>query len=218
MTGSTPTDRTPELEVVLDLVCPWCRLGEARLGRALDRLGPDPRPVVRYRPFQLQPDQPTAGVPRREHFARAFGSWERAEAAFDRVAALGAAEGVPFRMDLVRTEPNTVGAHVLLQWAQDRDAGPAVARALFDAFFRHGADIGDRAVLAAVARGAGLDADAAASAVGDPTTRAAVARQARAAHRDGVRSVPTYRLGDRTAAGALDPDQLVAFLLPAPPA
>ena len=142
------------IDVVSDVICPWCYIGKRRLEKALALLGESPQ--VRWLPFQLNPDMPREGMPRSEYRAAKFGSLERAQGLDARVAAEGAREGIAFAFDRMERTPNTAAAHGLIALAQEQGAGAQVVDALFKAYFEEARDIGDAAVLAEIAQRAGV--------------------------------------------------------------
>ena len=184
------------IDVVSDAICPWCWIGKRHLEGALARLAEEgDRFEVHWRPFQLNPDMPREGVERDAYRAAKFGSIERSRELDAQVAAAGAAAGLEFRFDRQRRTPNTVNAHRLIRHAgavggtarQD-----AVVEALFRAYFQDGRDIGNAAVLAEVAAGAGLDGAAAFLASDDGA--AEVREEDAGFRRLGISGVPSFAL------------------------
>ena len=162
---ATPDPRSDPLviDVVSDVVCPWCYVGKRHLEVAIAMLEEqgEPRPVVRWHPFELNPDLPADGVPRRDYLERKFGGPTRAAQIYDRVRSAGTQAGIAFDFDRIERQPNTRDAHRLIAWAQNRgDAEPTVER-LFRAYFLEGRFVGGTSELAALAADAGHDADAA---------------------------------------------------------
>src|SRR6266853_6026252 len=149
---------TLTVEVISDVICPWCYIGKRRLEKATARRGQrDVR--VRWHPFQLNPRMPKAGMNRQEYRTAKFGSWERSQALDAQVAEAGRAEGIPFDYAKVMRTPNTFDAHRLI-WLADREGvQDAVVEGLFAGYFTNGRDVGDHDVLAQIAAGAGLDRD-----------------------------------------------------------
>jgi len=145
------------IDVVSDMVCPWCYLGKRRLEAALARR-PDIEAEVHWLPFELNPAMPEDGLPRDEYLAPKIGGLEAMRAAQERLAGLGAAEGVEYRFDRVTRSPNTRAAHALARMAAEEGCEDAMLEALFRAYFAEGRDIGDVATLGAIAREVGLDA------------------------------------------------------------
>ncbi len=153
------TDRTDALtiDVVSDVVCPWCYLGEKRLDLAL---ADESRPVtLRWRPYQLDPTIPEGGLDRVEYMERKFGRDGRLKSVHDQLVRLGAEVGISFAFDRIERAPNTLDAHRLIRWAGSAGSQREVVDRLFRAYFVEGRDIGDRAVLLDVAAASGLDAE-----------------------------------------------------------
>ena len=200
------------IDVVSDVVCPWCYIGKRRLDAALARLdGPPPR--VFWHPFQLNPDLPPEGVDRRSYLEAKFGGARRAEEIYARVRAAGASAGIAFELERIERQPNTLTAHRLINWAQAHgDAAPLVER-LFRAYFIEGAFIGDAAVLERLAAEAGFDGDAAAAYLVSDEGVEAVAGADRRARELGIGGVPLFIFNRRVAvSGAQEPDTLLAAL------
>ena len=155
------------IDIVSDVVCPWCYIGKRRLEAALARRASnDAQPVqVRWLAFQLNPDIPAGGVDRRSYLEQKFGGPERAKQIYARVKAAGDEVGIPFDFERIVRQPNTVNVHRLIAWAQDLDlkASDALIERLFRGYFVEGIDIGDIDALARLACDAGFDADRRAS-------------------------------------------------------
>ena len=200
------------IEVVHDLVCPWCYLGVRRLFRTLRRR-PDLLVELVWRPFLLNPDMPRGGMSRADYVIRKFGGEERARRLYVSITELGRAEGVPFRFDRICRTPSSVDAHRLVRWAARYGLARAMVEALFSAHFTDGRDIGDAGVLAAVAGSCGLDPVAAlAFLVTDDETDSVHGENLRA-HRLGINGVPCFVVADQHAiAGAQDPEVIERLL------
>ncbi|HEY2586732.1 MAG TPA: DsbA family oxidoreductase [Tepidisphaeraceae bacterium] len=158
--ASVPDDaarRVIDLDVVSDVVCPWCYVGKLRLEKAIAMLSPRIRVNVVWRPYELNPWLPPDGMDRQEYRAAKFGSIERSRTLDARLTAAGAVEGIAFDFEKIQRTPNTRQAHRLLGLARRLGKQDAVAEALFRAFFIEGLDVGDLDMLVAIARAAGLD-------------------------------------------------------------
>ena len=142
------------IEVVFDLVCPWCYLGVARLMRMLDNR-PEAVVEIQWRPFLLNPDIAPGGVPRQDYLVRKFGGEDRARRLHGSITELGRAEGLAFRFDAIRRVPHTLDAHRMVRWAARHGAADHMVLALFAAHFCEGRDIAHHEVLAAIAHGLG---------------------------------------------------------------
>lgn len=197
-----------QVEVVFDLVCPWCYLGTRRLRRAL-RARPDVIADILWRPFLLNPDIPAAGLPRQEFLTRKFGGEERARRLHATIAELGAAEGVPFRFDRIRRMPSSLDAHRLVRFAAREALAEAMVDALFHAHFAEGADLGHADTLARLAARVGLEAGAVRRFLDSDAEADAVHAENLRAHRLGINGVPCFVIGGRHAiAGAQEPEVL----------
>jgi predicted DsbA family dithiol-disulfide isomerase len=144
------------IEIYSDLICPWCYIGKRRMEAGLKLLGKEFMPKIVWRPFQLNPDMPVAGMNRKAYRTKKFGSWDRSVAMDAEVTAIGQSLGIEFNYDKVLMTPNTMSGHRLLWWAEQRDQQNALAEALFRAYFTEGRDVGRHDVLAEIASEAGL--------------------------------------------------------------
>ena len=203
------------IDVVSDVVCPWCYIGKRRLEAALARLReaePDLPVAVRWHPFQLNPDLPREGVDRRGYLEAKFGGPARAQEIYARVSAAGATAGIPFAFDAIERQPNTLDAHRLIAWAQSRREGDpdALVERLFRAYFVEGQFLGDRETLVACAADAGYDADDARSFLASDELADAIAGADERARALGVSGVPFFVFGSKTAlSGAHEPETLL---------
>lgn len=201
-----------QIEVVFDLVCPWCYLGTRRLRRAL-RARPDILVDILWRPFLLNPDIPSAGLPRQEFMTRKFGGEERARRLHATIAELGRAEGVPFRFERILRMPSSLDAHRLVRFAAREGLGDAMVDTLFHGHFVEGADLGHIETLVHLAARAGLDSTQAHLFLESNADADAVHAENLRAHRLGINGVPCFVLEGRHAiAGAQEPEVLERLL------
>jgi predicted DsbA family dithiol-disulfide isomerase len=145
-----------DIEIASDVICPWCYIGKRRFERALALLDGEVKPVVRWLPFQLNPDMPAAGMARADYRRAKFGSVERGQQFDARVAAEGRGEGIAFAFDRIERTPNTSAAHQLIDLAQSQGKAQEMVNALFHAYFEEARDIGDALVLETIAMGQGV--------------------------------------------------------------
>ena len=200
------------IEVVHDLVCPWCFLGVRRLMRTMRRR-PDLLFDLIWRPFLLNPDMPRGGMSRPDYVIRKFGGEDRARRLYASITEIGRGEGVLFRFDRLRRTPSSVDAHRLVRFAARYGCADAMVEALFSAHFTDGRDIGDHAVLLAVAEAVGLDGAAAARFLPSEDETDLVHADNLRAHRLGINGVPCFVVGGRHAiAGAQEPEVIERLL------
>ena len=199
------------IDVVADVICPWCFLGKRRLDKALAQL-PDVKAQVIQRPFFLDPTIPPEGLDRHQYLADKFGE-ERLATIHKPLEEMGAKDGVPYRFDKITRTPNTLDAHRLIRWAQQAEKQPAVVEALFVAYWRDGRDVGDHPTLVAIATECGMDGGEVARLLETDLDKAEVLTEAQRAVEIGVTGVPTFILGQRYGiAGAQEVSVLVDAL------
>jgi predicted DsbA family dithiol-disulfide isomerase len=196
------------VDLISDVICPWCYIGKRRLEKAIAAHG---KPVkVRWLPFQLNPTMPKEGISRREYRTKKFGSWERSLELDARVVAVGEAERIQFAFDRIERTPNTLDAHRLIWLAAKEDVRDAVVEALFRAYFTDGRDISNRQALIDVVAEAGLDRHQAEAVLNSDDGQEAIKEAGEQARRFRVDGVPFFIIdGKITLSGAQPPD---AFL------
>ncbi len=200
------------IEVVHDLVCPWCFLGVRRLLRTMRRR-PDLLYDLVWRPFLLNPDMPRGGMARPDYVVRKFGGEDRARRLYASITEIGRNEGVQFRFDRVRRTPSSIDAHRLVRFAARYGRADSMVEALFSAHFTDGRDIGDHGVLVAVAEACGLDPMAVARFLPSEDETDLVHADNLRAHRLGINGVPCFVIGGRHAiAGAQEPEVIERLL------
>jgi predicted DsbA family dithiol-disulfide isomerase len=196
------------IDVVSDVVCPWCFIGKRRLEGALALYAkerPDaPAPTVTWRPFQLNPGLPAEGMARADYVAQKFGP--RGGAVYTRVAAVGREVGIDFAFDRITRQPNTLAAHSLIELAGAKGRQDAMKEAFFRAYFLDGVDLTARENLVAIAASAGLDPAAVEEWLDNADARQATAAEDARARELGIEGVPFFifngRLGVSGAQGS----------------
>ncbi len=208
----SPPKARLSIEVVHDLVCPWCFLGVRRLLRTMRRR-PDLLFDLVWRPFLLNPDMPRVGMARGDYVIRKFGGEDRARRLYASITEIGRGEGVQFRFDRLRRTPSSIDAHRLVRFAARYGCADAMVEALFSAHFTDGRDIGDHGVLVAVAEACGLDGTAVARFLPTEDETDLVHADNLRAHRLGINGVPCFVIGGRHAiAGAQEPEVIERLL------
>ncbi len=198
------------IDIVLDVICPWCFIGKRRMEKAL-ALRPEIAAEFAWRPFQLNPEMPPEGMSRHDYLAAKFGGAQHAGRIYQTVADAGATVGIRFAFDRIRRTPNTRDAHRLVRHAADEGMADALVERLFGAYFLEGRDVGDRATLAEIAVEAGLEPAGIARFLAGDGLLADILAEDRGARRIGINAVPCFIFaGQYAISGAQEPE----FFLP----
>lgn len=199
------------IDIVSDVVCPWCYLGRARLIAALDILRDDVAAHVVWRPYQLNPDIPVNGVDHKRHLADKLGGAEAVKAAHDRLTALGGEDGIAFNFDAIMLSPNTLDCHRLILWAgiEDNAMHNDMVGRLFKAYFEEGQDLTDRGVLVDLAEAAGLNRALTERLLATDADCDTVQKEIDAARQMGITGVPCFILADKYAVSGAQPTQVL---------
>ena len=203
------------VDVISDVICPWCLIGKRRLEKAIAALVGQHDVQVRWHPFQLNPTMPKEGISRREYRIEKFGSWERSQELDAKVIAVGKTEGIQFAFDKSERTPNTVDAHRLIWLADLHGCQDAIVEALFRAYFTEGRDISNRTTLIDVVVEAGLERQVAEAMLNSDEGMGVIADAGELPRRHGVSGVPFFVINQEiTLSGAQQPDTfLEAFRL-----
>jgi len=197
-----------KIDIVSDVVCPWCYIGKRRIEDAL-ALVPDVPVELHFRPYFLNPWVPREGISREEYLTTKFGSVEAYKGMAGRVVAAAKEEGLVYRPDLVQRQPNTTDCHRLIHWAEAIGKAAEMKQRLMELYFRDGGDLTDTEVLVKAAADVGLEADEVRRRLATDEDVALVSGQAQEAADKGVSGVPTYVFAQKYAvSGAQAPDLL----------
>ena len=203
---SPPNELT--IDVISDVVCPWCFIGKRRLEKAI-ALKPEIAVTVRYRPFFLNSWVPREGISREEYLIKKFGSVERYMQNAPRVVAAARQEGLVYNIDAIKRQPNTIDCHRLIRWSGESGDPARMKQRLMDLYFTEGGDLSDREVLVRVAQECGMDADQVRQRLAGDEDVDIVSAEAQSFETAGVSSVPYFILGGIFAvAGAQEPEVL----------
>jgi predicted DsbA family dithiol-disulfide isomerase len=194
------------LDIFSDPVCPWCHIGKANLDRALAD-HPDHPFQVQWHPFQLNPDMPPEGVPKRAYLEAKFGGKERVDAIHERLREVARSAGVDLDPDKPAKMPNTLNAHRLIHWAGIEGLQDEIVTRLMRAYWSEGRDIGEIETLATVAGEGGMDAAATLRLLQSVADADDIAARDADARQKGVTSVPTFLIAQQyVVTGAQPPD------------
>ncbi|MGF6992958.1 DsbA family oxidoreductase [Paraburkholderia sp. GAS32] len=190
------------LEVTYDFICPWCWIGGEKLKKAISEANAVEQTKLVFVPYELNPGMPVEGLDRKEYRSAKFGSWTRSQAMDAQVTAAGRQVGLEFNYALAKRTPNTLAAHRLVWFLQQRHDVTALVEAIFHAYFSAGRDIGDVAVLTEIAVATGFEKDHVEALFAlDSGVEEVRALEAQAIGH-GVSSVPSVRIGDEIIGGA----------------
>ena len=198
------------IDIISDVVCPWCYVGKRRLERAMAQR-PDIQFDVRWLPFFLEARTPPAGMPRTDYITQKFGTYDKVTPGHARLVPIGAEIGIDFRFERITWQPNTLDAHRVIHWAQAAgNAGPVVDR-LFAMFFTEAANLSDQESLVEASRAGGLDPDELRRDLSSDRDKELIEKQVIAAVRAGIGGVPFFVFGKKiSVAGAHEVDVLVS--------
>ena len=196
------------IDVVSDVVCPWCFIGKHRLEKAM-AMKPDIPVEVHWRPYFLNDWIPREGISREDYLTAKFGSAERYKGNAQRVLAAAAAEGLNYAIDKINRQPNTTDAHRLIRWAGGIRKAADMKQRLMNLYFTEGADLTNHTVLVQAAADVGLEAEDIRAALASDKDVTEVEREAQSAKDAGIEGVPYFIFGGKFAvSGAQAPEYL----------
>jgi predicted DsbA family dithiol-disulfide isomerase len=197
------------IDVISDVVCPWCFIGKRRLEKAI-ALKPDLAIKARFRPFFLNSWVPREGISREEYLIKKFGSVANYMANAPRVVAAAREEGLVYNIDAIKRQPNTINCHRLIRWSGESGDPARMKQRLMDLYFTEGGDLSDRDVLVRAAEACSMDADQVRQRLASDEDVDVVSAEAQSFETAGVNGVPYFILGGIFAvAGAQEPEYLV---------
>ena len=201
-----------ELDFIIDVVCPWCFVGKRQLDKALAGMDTPPA-TINYRPYQLNPDTPPAGVDRKEAYQKKFGNENpQLKAMREHLLMIGPDLGIQFDFESTCRIANSMDAHRLIRWAKTPGVQGLVADDIMSRYFEHCEFIGDHDLLLDVAKKAGMDSALVAELLGSDTDKDLISNEVMGAHRMGVQGVPVYILDQKTGvSGAQEAPVLRSF-------
>ncbi|MBJ3774734.1 DsbA family oxidoreductase [Acuticoccus mangrovi] len=196
------------IDVVSDVMCPWCFIGKRRLEKALKEAA-DVDVTVSWHPFQLDPTLPPEGKDRQQYLTEKFGSVERAASLYENVKAAGDLEEIPFAFDRITRSPNTLDAHRLIRWAGIEGVQDAVVERLFNLYFIEGADLTKPETLVSAAQDAGMDGEMVARLLASDADLAETEADVVHAQAIGVQGVPCFILERKYAVSGAQPAEVL---------
>ncbi len=185
--------QTIQVDIVSDIVCPWCWLGVRYFQKAAKQSKHDVN--LTWRPYMLDPQVPAGGVPYNDYMKKKFGTdgpSDRFKAMRDALEEAGPTVGIDFKFGQIPMRPNTLDAHRLLKWAQGQELGDAASDALFRAFFTELKDVGDHSILKEIAQEVGMDGELVAELLGKEDDKNAVREEIMFFRNLGINGVPCF--------------------------
>jgi predicted DsbA family dithiol-disulfide isomerase len=198
-----------QIDIVSDVVCPWCYIGKRRIENAL-ALAPEVPVEIHWRPFFLNSWVPREGISRDEYLTAKFGSVEAYKGIAGRVVAAANEEGLTYRPELVRRQPNTTDCHRLIHWAEAQGKSADMKQRLMELYFRDGGDLTDTGVLVQAAADCGLDADDVRRRLASDEDVELISAQAKDAADKGISGVPTFVFAQKYAVSGAQPAEQLA--------
>jgi predicted DsbA family dithiol-disulfide isomerase len=197
------------IDIISDVVCPWCFIGKRNLDAALRMYRAQypeaEEPAVRWLPFQLNPDLPVEGVPRSEYTSQKFGGPDNAREIYARVAAAGANAGIAFEFGRIAVQPNTLQAHRVVHFAARENSQHEVVESLFQGYFLEGCDLTSDETLADLAARGGLNRNELLKYLGTEEDRDLIVRQDAHARQIGIQGVPFFIVAERLGVSGAQP-------------
>ena len=212
MTDDTSAPAPLHIDVVSDVVCPWCYIGKRRLEGAL-ALSPDVRVDINWRPYFLNPWIPREGIDRQTYLETKFGSAERYSVIAERVVVAAAMEGLIYAPDKVSRQPNTLDCHRLILWSRSATDPAHMKQHLMELYFAEGADLTDPKVLIQAAVDVGMDGDLVRRLLASDADIDRIEGDAVAAKEAGIDGVPCFIFGSSViVTGAQSPEYLASAI------
>ncbi|WP_028374926.1 DsbA family protein [Leeuwenhoekiella sp. MAR_2009_132] len=195
-----------KIDIVSDVVCPWCTIGYKRLEKAIAELGIEDQIEIEWQPFELNPNMPVEGQNLREHISEKYGSTlEQQEESQQRMADAGAELGFTFDYFEEMRMANTFEAHILLEYAHEFGKQTQLKMQLTKAFFSERKDVSKRDILKQALLDVGLNAEDALSKLDSEEARYEVRTKQAYWKNLGVNSVPTFVFDRKSALTGAQP-------------
>jgi predicted DsbA family dithiol-disulfide isomerase len=212
MDDITETRPTVHIDVMSDVVCPWCYIGKRRLEAAIV-LAPDVNVAINWRPYFLNDWIPREGIDRQTYLETKFGSVERYAVIAERVAAAAAIEGLTYAHDKIGRQPNTLDCHRLILWSRSATDPAKMKQRLMDLYFAEGADLADPKQLIQAAVDVGMDGDLVRRLLASDADIDRIEGEASAAKEAGIDGVPCFVFGGSViVTGAQSPEYLASAI------
>ncbi|HTP91933.1 MAG TPA: DsbA family oxidoreductase [Xanthobacteraceae bacterium] len=212
MAEVSPGSASVRVEVISDVVCPWCYIGKHRLEMAT-ALTPDIAVDIHWRPYFLNPWIPREGIDRQTYLETKFGSAERYAVIADRVAAAAAMEGLVYAPARIGRQPHTLDSHRLILWSRSATDPGRMKQRLMELYFAEGADLTDPRVLIKAAVECDMDGDLVRRLLASDADVDRIETEANSAKEAGIDGVPCFIFGGSLiVTGAQSPEYLASAI------
>lgn len=186
-----------QIDIVSDVVCPWCYIGEERLRKTTELLKDEYEFTITYHPFELNPHVPDEGLDAKAYFTEKFGSAQRMEQIFAQTTATAKAEGLEFDLSAQSIAPNTFNAHRLIALAKTESKQAAAAHAFFKAYFAEGKNLSKKETLVDIMRSVGIDESKVETVLNSNEFEDEVVQAEKLWQSRGISSVPSFIINNR---------------------
>lgn len=201
------------IDVVSDVVCPWCYIGKRRLENALSRLPENYEVDINFLPFELNPDTPKTGVDHKSYLANKFGGSDRYKQLTEHVTNIASGEGLKFDYSKQTVMPNTLDSHRLIQYAKKYRKQPEIKEALMKAYFEEGADLSKSENLVAIAEKVGLNGKEIKAFLSSDEGAVEVKHMEQMSQQRGVSGVPFYIINNKYGVSGAQPSDTFIEIL-----
>jgi len=205
--------QTIKIDIISDVVCPWCYIGKRRLDKAIATLGNQYNFKICYRPFELHPELSASGQDQKEYLAKKFGGESRYRQLTGNVARIAHAEGLHFDFEKQNVMPNTRKAHVIISGAAELGRQAAVSESFFDSYFSRGVDLSQEENLITVGIGAGLERNQIERWLADESMFSNIEEYEKHLSSLGIHSVPFFILNDQYGLSGAQPTETFISVL-----
>jgi len=212
MCSTKEATMTLTIEITSDFICPWCLVVDTRLNRAIAQLKTSVEIKRIWYPFELNPTMPASGMDRKTYRSNKFGSWEYSQTLDAQTMQAAIDDGIEFRYDLMQVTPNTLKAHRLSWFADQKGKATEMVERILNAYFTQGQDITDVETLSKLAAEVGLDSDQVRAFLTSSEGVEEVKELEQQAVRRSIRGVPTIKIGQETIVGAQSVDVFLTAL------
>ena len=197
-----------KIDVVSDVVCPWCYVGKRRLEKAIDQLAGQIEVELEFHPFELNPDMPKEGKNQKEHLINKFGGEAQYKKITDNVTNVAAEEGLSFNFDKQKVSPNTRDAHRVIRYAKLEGKQAAVKEAFLKAYFEEGIDLSKKENVLTIAVKAGLNAIKVSSLLDSDEGLVEIELEQKMNRQRGISGVPYFIINNKYGISGAQPSEV----------